>query len=165
MTAPRLPTPEELDARPESVRVLGEITPLMIQRFAATVGDDNPLYLDAGHARAAGYRNIVAPPTFVAAVLGWEAGPGEQALMEDGSDAALVIPETIGYRFVGGGQSLTFFEPLCAGDVVRARKRLAEVYERDARSGTLTFLVFETVFETDHGTPLVRCRETLIARP
>jgi acyl dehydratase len=165
MTSFRLPTHEELAARPDSVRVVGEITASMIQRFAVATGDDNPLYFDVHQARAAGYRDIIAPPTFIAAVLGWEAGPSEGALMVDGSDPALVIPETIGYKFVGGGQSLTFIEPLCAGDVVRARKRLTEVYEREARSGTLVFLVFETVFENDRGTQLVRCRETLIARP
>ena len=165
MTAFKLPTRDDLAARPESVRDVGEITPLMIQRFAAAVGDHNPLYFDANDARAAGYRDIIAPPTFLAAVLGWDAGPSESALMADGSDPALVIAETVGYKFMGGGQSLTFLEPVCAGDVVRARKRLTEIYERDARSGRLIFLVFETVFENDHGTQLLRCRETLIARP
>lgn len=164
MTSFRLPTREELATRPESVRVVGEITSLMIQRFATAVGDGNPLYFDADHARAAGYRGIIAPPTFLAAVLGWEPGPNESALMPDGSDPALVIPETFGCKFVGGGQSLTFLEPLCAGDIVRARKRLTETYERDARSGPLIFLVFETIFENERGTQLLRARETLIAR-
>ena len=165
MTSFRLPTREELDSRPESVCVIGEITSPMIQRFAIAIGDDNPLYFDVDHARAAGYPSTIAPPTFLAAVLGWEAGPKQDALMADGSDPALVVPETIGYKFVGGGQSLTFLEPLCAGDIVYTRKRLAEVYERDARSGPLVFLVFETVFESPRGRQFLQCRETLIARP
>jgi acyl dehydratase len=35
-----------------------------IRAFAEAIGDLNPLYLDADAARAAGYANVIAPPTF-----------------------------------------------------------------------------------------------------
>jgi acyl dehydratase len=165
MKSPNLPSQHELDSRPSLVRLIGEITPLMIQRFATTVGDHNPLYFDEAQARAAGHPTCIAPPTFLPAVLGWGAGPQESDLMADGSDPALVIPETVGYKFVGGGQTLTFYEPLYAGDIVSSTKRLVEVSERESRSGKLVFLVFETTYEAQGGRRLIQCRETLIARP
>ena len=85
--------------------------------------------------------------------------------MHDGSDPALIIPETAGYKFMGGGQSLTFQEPVYAGDGITARKRVTDVYERQARSGALVFVVSETVYVNQQGAQLMHCRETLIARP
>ena len=165
MSAARFPTREEIASRPESVQRIGAITASMIQRYAIAVGDHNPLYFDAAYARACGYAGIIAPPTMLAAVLGWQAGPAEGALMADGSDPALVIPETVGFKFMGGGQALTFMEPVNLGDVVTARKRLVDIYERQARAGALVFVVSETLYANQHGRPLMRCRETLIASP
>jgi acyl dehydratase len=165
MKSTRLPTREEIDAKPETVRFLGTITAAMIQRYAVAVGDESPLYFDDAYARACGYLGIIAPPTFLAAVLGWEAGPAERELLSDGSDPALIIPETAGYKFMGGGQTLTFQEPVYAGDGITARKRVTDVYERQARSGALFFVVSETVYVNQQGTQLMHCRETLIARP
>ncbi len=39
------------------------------QRYAYAVGDENPVYFDEDAARAAGYRTITVPPTFVTHAL------------------------------------------------------------------------------------------------
>jgi N-terminal half of MaoC dehydratase len=36
-----------------------------IRYFALALGDDNPLYLDDGYAREAGYPSVIAPPTLI----------------------------------------------------------------------------------------------------
>ncbi len=43
----------------------GPITAEAVRAFADAIGDDNPIYRDEAAARAAGYRAIPAPPTFV----------------------------------------------------------------------------------------------------
>ena len=45
--------------------VTAKITAKEAQRYAQAVGDLNPLYFDEEAARAAGYRTLVAPPTFL----------------------------------------------------------------------------------------------------
>ena len=35
------------------------------QRYAYAVGDENPLYFDEAAAHEAGYRTLLAPPTFI----------------------------------------------------------------------------------------------------
>ena len=40
-----------------------------IREFARAIGDENPLYIDRDAARAAGYPDVVAPPTFAIAVI------------------------------------------------------------------------------------------------
>lgn len=42
-----------------------------IREMALAVGDDNPLYTDSAHARAQGYRDVIAPPTFGTCIDLW----------------------------------------------------------------------------------------------
>ncbi|MDO8733048.1 MAG: MaoC family dehydratase N-terminal domain-containing protein [Actinomycetota bacterium] len=77
-----------------------------IREFARAVGDSNPAYLDPDAARALGYADVIAPPTF-AIVLSLEA-----------ANAALFDPELgLDYsRVVHGEQSFAYTRPICAGD-------------------------------------------------
>src|SRR5882757_1103567 len=43
---------------------LNEVEKGAIRRFAESLGDYNPVYYDEEYARASGYTNIVAPPSF-----------------------------------------------------------------------------------------------------
>lgn len=158
-----LPSKEEIARRPELVRRLGEVTRLMIQRYAIAVGDLNPLYFDDDYARACGYPGIIAPPNFLTAILGWEAGPAESELLEDGTERSVLVPEIEGLRLMGGGQSLTFGQPVRAGDVITARRKLVDLYQREARFGVLTFAVSDIVYTNQRNEHLVTCRETVIA--
>ena len=45
-----------------------EVGRAKIAEFAAAIGDDSPLYRDAGAARTAGHPDVIAPPTFAIAV-------------------------------------------------------------------------------------------------
>lgn len=158
-----LPTKEEIARRPEQTRKLGEITALMFQRYAVAVGDLNPIYFDEEAARAAGHPGIVAPPNFLTSVLGWEAGPPEGDLLEDGTEPKNLVPEIQGLRLMGGGHELTLGQPVRPGDVVTARRRLVDLYQREARFGTLTFAISEIVYTNQRDEHLVTCRETVIA--
>jgi acyl dehydratase len=77
-----------------------------IRQFARAISDPNPLYHDLTAARAAGYPDVVAPPTFLAAVI-----PGELGLPvsdpEFGLDFSLIVH---------GEQRFTTSRPLVAGD-------------------------------------------------
>jgi acyl dehydratase len=158
-----LPTRDEIATRPERTRTLGEITALAFQRYAVAVGDLNPIYFDEAAARAAGHPGIVAPPNFLTSVLGWEAGPAEADLLEDGTERAVLVPEIEGLRLMGGGHDLSFGQPVRPGDVVTARRKLVELYQREAKFGLLTFAISEIVYTNQRGDHLVTCRETIIA--
>lgn len=77
-----------------------------IREFARAIGDANPAYLDPQAARALGYADVIAPPTF-AIVLSLEA-----------ANAALFDPELgLDYsRVVHGEQSFAYTRPIVAGD-------------------------------------------------
>jgi acyl dehydratase len=77
-----------------------------IREFARAIGDENPLYLDRSAARAAGYADLVAPPTFAIAVI------------MKAQDELLFNPE-LGLNFdvvVHGDQRFVHHRPIVAGD-------------------------------------------------
>ena len=77
-----------------------------IREFAEAIGDDDEIYRDPSAARARGYSDVIAPPTF-AIILAFRA---QQALLRD--------PELgLDYRrMVHGTQSLRHHRPIHAGD-------------------------------------------------
>jgi acyl dehydratase len=158
-----LPSKEAIAQRPPMVSTLGEITALAFQRYAIAVGDLNPIYFDDAAARAAGYPGVVAPPNFLSSVLGWEAGPAENELLEDGTEPKNLVPEIQGLRLMGGGHDLTFGQPVRPGDVITARRKLLDLYERESKMGSLTFAISEIVYTNQRGEHVVTCRETVIA--
>jgi len=40
------------------------VEPFQLRLFAKAIGETNPIYLEEEAAKAAGYRNMLAPPTF-----------------------------------------------------------------------------------------------------
>lgn len=158
-----LPSKQAIADRPASTRRLGEVTAIAFQRYAVAVGDLNPIYFDDGAARDAGYPGIVAPPNFLTSILGWEAGPPEAELLPDGIEASDQVPEIRGLRLMGGGHDLTFGVPVRPGDVITARRKVVDLYQRDSKMGTLTFAVSEIVYTNQRAEHVVTCRETVIA--
>ncbi|WP_217549088.1 MaoC family dehydratase N-terminal domain-containing protein [Streptomyces sp. GbtcB6] len=77
-----------------------------IREFAEAVGDANPVYTDAEAAKALGYSDVIAPPTFVFSITFRAAGQ----VVEDpqlGLDYS---------RVVHGDQKFAYRRPVRAGD-------------------------------------------------
>ena len=88
-----------------AARATGEVDRLQWQRWAASVGDHNPLWFDADYARANGYDDVICPPLYLQyVVLGVASLDG---LRPDGSSGAvsggLAFPRAP--RRMAGGES------------------------------------------------------------
>jgi acyl dehydratase len=121
-----------------------------IREYAHAVGETNPVHHDPEAARAAGFRNVVAPPMFCVVYSAPAVGPG------------IVDPE-VGINLaamVHGGQEFVWGEPVCAGDVITTRAKLADVSERNG----MGFYVFESVSHNQDGAETVRGTWTDIVR-
>jgi acyl dehydratase len=79
-----------------------------VREFATAIGDENPAYHDVDAARALGYADVIAPPTF-AFVIAYA-----------GSSKAAMDPELgLDYaRVVHGEQRFAYSRPIVAGDVI-----------------------------------------------
>ncbi len=85
-----------------------EVSRVKIAEFATAIGDASPLCRDRAAAQAAGYPDVIAPPTFAIVIT----AAGNAKLMADpglGVNYAMVVH---------GEQSFTHSRPLHAGDVV-----------------------------------------------
>ena len=101
-----------------------------VREYARAVGETNPLHLDADAARAAGHRNVVAPPMFVVVYTSPAIGP---AFFDPdvGMDFA---------RMVHGAQEFAWGPLVVAGDEITTEVEVADVSER----GGMGFFRFET---------------------
>ena len=121
-----------------------------IRQYAEAVGETNDVYSDAEAAKAAGFRDLVAPPMFCVVYSAPAMGP------------AILDPE-VGINFaamVHGGQVFEWGEPVCAGDEITSTATCKEIYERDGKG----FYVFETVSTNQDGAETVRATWTNIVR-
>jgi acyl dehydratase len=101
-----------------------------VREYAHAVGETDPLYLDVGAARAAGYADVVAPPMF-AAVYSTPAVAPAILDPEVGIDFA---------RMVHGAQEFTWDAPVVAGDEITTECELTGTRE----AGGLRFFTFES---------------------
>jgi acyl dehydratase len=127
-----------------------EVQAERIEQYASAVGEDNPVYHDAEAAKAAGFRDLVAPPMFCVVYSGPALGP---AILDP--EVGINLP-----AMVHGGQEFEWGEPVCAGDVITTTARCKEIYEQDGRG----FYVFESVSTNQVGAETVRATWTDIVR-
>jgi acyl dehydratase len=108
-----------------------------IREYAAAVGETNPLHHDLEAARAAGFRDLVAPPMFAAVYKAQAIG---RAFFdrEVGMDFA---------RMVHGGQEFRWGPLVVAGDEIETVVSVESIEER-AGNG---FYVFKSVSTNQDG--------------
>jgi acyl dehydratase len=97
--------------------------------FAKAIGETEPVYTDVEAARAAGYPDLPAPPTFL---FGAELDEGTLEGLLD----TLGIP--IG-KILHGEQGFTYHRPACAGETITVRSKITDIY--DKKGGALEFIV------------------------
>lgn len=121
-----------------------------IREFAAAVGDANPAYVDVEAARALGYADVIAPPTF-AIVLSLKAA---EAVMFD-PDLGLDYS-----RVVHGDQSFAYTRPIVAGDELQ----VTTVIESIRSVAGNDMLTTKGVITTVAGEPVATATSMLLAR-
>ena len=121
-----------------------------IGEYARAVGEDNPVYFDRDAAKAAGFRDVVAPPMF-AVIYSW----GAVALPAVDPDVDLNFA-----TLVHGGQEFAWGEPVCSGDLISTAASVKDISEK----GGMGFYVFETVSTNQDGAEVARGTWTNIVR-
>jgi acyl dehydratase len=127
-----------------------EVSRVKIAEFADAIGDPNPVYRDPAAARAAGYPDVIAPPTFPVVVAVAASG---KAVADPGLGVNYAM-------VVHGEQRFTYSRPLYAGDVVTAQSTISDI--REVRS--ITMLTTETQIRTVDGEHVCTGISTLVER-
>jgi acyl dehydratase len=121
-----------------------------IREFAAAIGDDDPMYGDVELARAAGHRDVPAPPTF-GSVPSLLMGQGPRTDPEVGLDFG---------RVVHGEQRIELTRPIYAGDVLRGMITIADVRE----AGSNEVIEILCVLSDEGGEEVCRVTSLLVSR-
>src|SRR5437667_12161833 len=121
-----------------------------IREYATAVGETEPVYHDAEAARAAGFRDVVAPPMFAVVYSAGAMGP---AILDPDLGINLML-------MLHGSQEFVWSEPVCAGDTITTTATVKDLREEDGRR----FYVFEAVSTNQDGKETVRGTWTNIVR-
>jgi acyl dehydratase len=121
-----------------------------VNRFVEAIGEQDPIYRDPEAAKAAGYPEQVAPPTFVTVIQ----------IMTSGQ---VVLDQELGLdysRVVHGEQSYRYERPLFVGDHIKATPRLSNIEAKKSNE----FLTTEAEVFDANGELVLTARSTLISR-
>ena len=142
-----------------------------VSNFATALKDDNPVYRSPEAARAAGFRDIPAPPTFGFSMAHWGTFPEIQPEDDATKGGANPIMKIIGSLMSKGGlvlhgeQEFEYHRPVQVGDVLVSEGKVVDLYEKESKGRTMTFLVTENVYRDDKtGEPVLTTRMNLIHR-
>jgi len=140
------------------------VTATDIAKFAHATGETDPIHFERESAISAGYDDVVAPSLFPYVVRMHASAlvPADQ-LEPDGSPTSDVPPLPT-RRAMAGETTIEFGERVVAGDVITVQKRLADMYEKDGRSGPLVFVEMEFTFTNQRGALVARENFTRIYR-
>ncbi|MCY1293360.1 hypothetical protein D9M68_565440 [compost metagenome] len=120
--------------------------------FAKAIGETSPLYSDEAAARAAGYKSLPVPPTFLFCLQGEGRDLGEFLAL---------LQWDLG-RILHAEQEFTYHKPAVAGDVLTFDTRVADVYEK--KGGALQFVVQDTRVTNQDGEHIADLRCSLVQR-
>jgi acyl dehydratase len=115
-----------------------------VREFARAIKDASAAY--QGDA-------AIAPPTFLMTIAHWAEGgmSGTRAIKFDYR------------RLLHGEQEFEYLRPIRPGDVLTARSRIKEVFEKPGkRGGKMTFAIQETEYTNQRGEVAAYSRSTLI---
>lgn len=121
-----------------------------VREFARAVFATSPLNLDPEAARAAGYPDVVAPPTFA-------------TVIQDATLQQLLSDEDAGVDFsrvVHGDQRFTFSRPIVAGDELTATMTVTSV----KTLGGHAMVTAESSIADASGAHVVTATSTLVVR-
>ena len=127
-----------------------EVAREKIRDFATAIGDFNPLYHDPAAAKAAGYPDIIAPPTFLT-TLGFKFGPQVVGDPDLGLNYAMVVH---------GEQEFEILRPVGPGDVLVGKPKISDISAR----GRNEFMTYEASITTTSGEQVAVARSIIVSR-
>lgn len=145
-----MPLNKELIGKEYPASSVYEVGREKIRDFAMAIGDPNPVYTDESAAKAAGYADIIAPPSFLT-VIGFKFGPSIVLDPELGLDYT---------RVVHGEQEFELRRPIVPGDRLVGAPKISDI----SAKGKNEFLTYEASITTEAGEEVAVVRSTIVSR-
>ncbi len=154
---PTLPSPYDQSGPPYEAAPRLDST--FIRNYAASIGDDNPLYTDPTYAQSTRYGSQIAPGPILSRLRGITAH-GVQAGHE-----SYKRPEGYPVANFFSGTAWEFYDAIRVGSKFRTSMVTKELFEKLGSRGNLIFFISELFFWDAHGDLPGKCSGTLIMVP
>jgi len=125
-----------------------------ILELVEAIGDPNPIYRDKETAQKEGYKDLVAPPTFITLATHWT-GVLYRYLGEIGVDLA---------RILHGEEEYEYFREIYPGDILTGEARLVSIEEKRGNFGPMTFVKIEIDYTNQEGEKVLRATGVIIVK-
>lgn len=135
-----------------------EVTTTSVRMFARGVGYTDPVYYDVETAKAAGYRNLPAPPSYLGTAVFL---PGRCSDTFSGPTEGIPSLNHGLKGLLDGGTETEYFDTICAGDTLVAVQTLADakVANSSALGGKMLVVTGVTTY-TNKATGKVAAKQT-----
>ena len=119
-----------------------EVTTTSVRAFARGVGYTDLVYYDEPAARAAGYRSLPCPPTYLgtAVFIPGQCSDTFSGPKQSGPSLDHGLP-----NLLDGGTETEYLADICAGDTLRVSSKISDLTVREGRStGQMLIVTRET---------------------
>ncbi len=122
-----------------------------IREFCKAIGETNPIYFDSEAARAAGYADTPAPPTFQTTFMFW----GYPKIWDDMSSVGIDIQRLLHMK-----EDYVYHKPLYPGMVITTQPEISDV-----KIGKMNMVTFRSVFRDEKNEPVIEAEMAIVIRP
>ena len=137
----------------ESAPRRNEVDKTWVRMFARAVGYTDPVFYDEEEAKRRGFRSLPAPPGYLGTPVfdprsAGEGGPGNRRFRSPFK------------RVLNGGTEIEYLGQICAGDVLTAISKIADISETSGRLGPMLVTITEPAYPTQNGEVVAKSRGT-----
>jgi acyl dehydratase len=129
-----------------SKKVANTVEKGALRKFAEAIGDPHPLYMDEEYAQKTRYKKNIAPPTF-------------PRVFDYGTIEGLRLPSS---GLIHGEQVYQYKRPLLLGEEVSCYSEVDNYFEKTGSTGTLSFLVINSIGEDQAGQIIFSSKQVII---
>jgi hypothetical protein len=136
----------------ESAPWVHEVTTTSVRGFARGVGYTDLVYYDEAAAKAAGYRSLPCPPTYLGTPVFI---PGECSDTFSGPKESGPSLDHGLTNLLDGGTETEYLADICAGDTLTVTSKVSDLSTREGKStGTMLIVTRETRAVNQDGVPV-----------
>lgn len=111
----------------KSTKVKNIVERGMVKRFAESIGDLHPIFIDEAFGKQTSYGENIAPPTF-------------PRVFEYGEVDGLYLPNV---GLIHGEQTYHYERPLLVGEAIYCYTEVADYYEKNGNNGLMGFVILK----------------------
>lgn len=131
-----------------------EVSKEKIKEYALATGDLNPLYINEEESKKSPYGGIIAMPQFAVVYA-------REILAKGLFDPELALNMPM---LVHGEQEFEFFKVVKPGDKITTTSKIANIFQKQGRSGSLDFVVLESESKNQNGELVSKGKWTFVIR-